>query len=273
LIKSFVVSIIILIFVLHYSPHKTTTMQKQNWRSKYQRFSSTNENFEFLCSLLDNCRTLAIAIETLKGFNGGLSNPSKMPCFSYNIPAWECKTGKKLMKVKGSTCNKCYAMRGRYVFSTTKNALYRRFFTIDKQMWVEAMTINIALLENSGFFRWHDSGDVQDNEHLDRIAQIAKNLPELKFWLPTREYGFVKNYQKELPKNLTVRQSAHMVDSVKEVRNKIASITVSNEQKLKEMELDNVAICHATRPESSHKCEDCRACWDKDVEVVAYIMH
>ncbi len=248
-------------------------MQKQNWRSKYQRFSSTNENFEFLCSLLDNCRTLAIAIETLKGFNGGLSNPSKMPCFSYNIPAWECKTGKKLMKVKGSTCNKCYAMRGRYVFSTTKNALYRRFFTIDKQMWVEAMTINIALLENSGFFRWHDSGDVQDNEHLDRIAQIAKNLPELKFWLPTREYGFVKNYQKELPKNLTVRQSAHMVDSVKEVRNKIASITVSNEQKLKEMELDNVAICHATRPESSHKCEDCRACWDKDVEVVAYIMH
>ena len=248
-------------------------MQKQNWRSKYQRFSNVNENFEFLCSLLDNCKTLAIAIETLKGFNGGLSTPSKMPCFSYNIPAWECKTGKKLMKVKGSTCNKCYAMKGRYVFNTTKSALYRRFVTIDKQMWVEAMTINIALLENSGFFRWHDSGDIQDNTHLDRIAQIAKNLPEIMFWLPTREYGFVKNYQKELPENLTVRQSAHMVDSVKEVRNKIASITVSNEQKLKEMELDNVAVCHATRPESSHKCEDCRACWDKNVEIVAYFMH
>ena len=245
----------------------------KNWRSKYQRFATKNDNFQFLCSLLDNCRTLAIAVETLKGFTGGLSTPSKMPCFSYNIPAWECKTGKKLMKVVGSTCNKCYAMKGRYVFNTTKSALYRRFVTIDKQMWVEAMTLNIALLENSGFFRWHDSGDVQDDTHLDRIAQIAKNLPEIQFWLPTREYGFVKNYSKQLPENLTVRQSAHMVNSVKEVRNKIASITVSNEQKLKEMGLDNVVACHATRPESSHKCESCRACWDKNVEVVAYFMH
>jgi hypothetical protein len=247
-------------------------MQKQNWRSKYQRFSSTNENFEFLCSLLDNCKTLAIAIETLKGFNGGLSNPSKLPCFSYNIPAWECKTGKKLMKVVGSTCNKCYAMKGRYVFNITKNALYRRFFTIDKQMWVEAMTLNIALLENSGFFRWHDSGDIQDNTHLDRIAQIAKNLPEIKFWLPTREYGIVKSYG-NVPENLTVRESAHMVDSYKEVHNKIGSITVRNEAVLEQMNLDNVAVCHATRTESSHKCESCRGCWDKNVQTIAYLLH
>ena len=245
----------------------------QNWRSKYSKFAAKNENFEFLCSLLDNCRTLAIAIETLKGFTGGLSTPSKMPCYSYNIPAWECKTGKKLMKVKGSTCASCYAMKGRYVFTQTKNALYRRFFTIDKQMWVEAMTLNIALLENSGYFRWHDSGDVQDVEHLDKISQIANNLPEIKFWLPTREYGFVNDYTNTVPNNLTIRFSAHLVDSYKEVSNKIGSITISNEAVIGQLDLQNVSVCHATRAESSHKCETCRGCWDKDVKTIAYLKH
>jgi len=248
-------------------------MQKQNWRSKYQRFSNVNENFEFVCSLLDNCKTLAIAIETLKGFTGGLSTPSKMPCYSYNIPAWECKVGSILMKVKGSTCNKCYAMRGRYVFTVTKNALYRRFFTIDKQMWVEAMTLNIALLENSGFFRWHDSGDIQTIQHLDRIVQIAKNLPEINFWLPSREYAMVKSYPNELPENLTIRESAHMVDSYKEVHNKIGSITVTNEAIFEQMNLDNAAVCHATRKDSSHKCESCRGCWDKNIKTIVYLLH
>ena len=245
----------------------------KNWRSKYQRFATKNENFQFLCSLLDNCKTLAISIDVLKTFTGGLSSPSKMPCYSYNIPAWECKTGKKLMKVKNSTCANCYAMKGRYVFTTVKNALYRRFTTIDKQMWVEAMTLNIALLENSGYFRWHDSGDIQNVEHLDRIAQIAENLPEINFWLPTREYGFAKEYTKIVPDNLTIRFSAHMIDSYKEVSNKVGSIAISDEATIQQLDLDNVSICHATRPTSSHKCEDCRACWDKDVKTVAYLKH
>jgi hypothetical protein len=34
---------------------------------------------------------------------GGLSKPSKMPGWAYGIPAKECKTGKKLQNVEGST--------------------------------------------------------------------------------------------------------------------------------------------------------------------------
>jgi hypothetical protein len=33
---------------------------------------------------------------------GGLSKPSKMPGWAYGLPAKECKTGSKLVKVKGS---------------------------------------------------------------------------------------------------------------------------------------------------------------------------
>ena len=43
---------------------------------------------------------------------GGLSKPSKMPGWAYGIPAKECKTGSKLRQVKGSTCEKCYALKG-----------------------------------------------------------------------------------------------------------------------------------------------------------------
>ena len=33
---------------------------------------------------------------------------SKMPGLSYSLPAWECKTGSKLRKIKGSVCASCW---------------------------------------------------------------------------------------------------------------------------------------------------------------------
>jgi hypothetical protein len=47
---------------------------------------------------------------------GGLSKPSKMPGWSIGIPAKECNTGSKLVNVKGSVCEGCYALKGCYVF-------------------------------------------------------------------------------------------------------------------------------------------------------------
>ena len=47
---------------------------------------------------------------------GGLSKPSKMPGPSFNLPAVACITGSKLVKVAGSTCSGCYALKGRYRF-------------------------------------------------------------------------------------------------------------------------------------------------------------
>ena len=42
---------------------------------------------------------------------GGLSKPSKMPGPAHNLPAVACKTGAKLVKVPGSVCAGCYALR------------------------------------------------------------------------------------------------------------------------------------------------------------------
>jgi hypothetical protein len=37
-----------------------------------------------------------------KEITGSLTQTSKMPGKSYSLPAWECKTGSKLRKIKGS---------------------------------------------------------------------------------------------------------------------------------------------------------------------------
>ena len=39
-----------------------------------------------------------------KEITGGLSKPSKMPGPAYNLPAVNCITGAKLVKVPGSVC-------------------------------------------------------------------------------------------------------------------------------------------------------------------------
>jgi len=68
-----------------------------------------------------------------------LSEPSKMPGWSYSLPARECRIGSKLAKVKGSVCSNCYALKGRYVFGRVRRAMQRRFESLAHPLWVEAM--------------------------------------------------------------------------------------------------------------------------------------
>ena len=57
---------------------------------------------------------------------GGLSRPSKMPSFAWSISARRCQTGSKLVNVKGSVCEGCYALKNRYLFNNIQSALEKR---------------------------------------------------------------------------------------------------------------------------------------------------
>ena len=103
-----------------------------------------------------------------------LSKPEKMPGFAYGLPAWECKTGGKLVKVPGSVCFGCYAMKGNYTrFPEIKKSQYKRLDSLKHPLWVEAMAsmINSDRVKKRGVFRWHDAGDVQDLDHLEKIFE------------------------------------------------------------------------------------------------------
>ena len=175
--------------------------------------------------------------------------------------------GSKLAKLKTSVCAKCYAMKGFYPTPNVVNALARRFNSLQNEDWVEAMTIAISGTEGSGYFRWFDSGDIQSLAHLKQIAQIANNLPQIKFWLPTKEYRIVSDFLQgnKLPDNLTIRISGYMIDGPPPVAlaNRMGVVT------------STVSTTSPTCPAGNqgNKCLSCRACWDKNVQNVAYKKH
>ena len=58
---------------------------------------------------------------------GGLSNPGKMPGFGWSISARRCDIGGKLVDVKGSVCEGCYALKNRYIWNPIQTALEKRY--------------------------------------------------------------------------------------------------------------------------------------------------
>lgn len=194
---------------------------------------------------------------------GGLSKPSKMPGHAYGLPAAECKVGAALQKIPNSVCANCYALKGMYRFRNVQDAQYRRLQAIQHPRWIEAMVFLIKRLKVP-FFRWHDSGDLQGLWHLKAIVEVAEQLPDVKFWLPTREKVFVHSYLRQVkpsfPPNLTVRVSAALVDGPAPVGFPNTSTVVSSSP-----------TCPA--PKQNNECGTCRACWDPTVQNVSYQEH
>ena len=125
-----------------------------------------------------------------KLITGGLSKPSKMPGYAYNLPAIHCKTGSKLAQVPGTTCHGCYALKGRYRFPNVMDAMMRRLASISRPDWARTMAADINA-RKSRWFRWHDSGDIQSVKHLLKIFQVCRMTPDVAHWLPTREAGLL----------------------------------------------------------------------------------
>ena len=188
-----------------------------------------------------------------------LSKPGKMPGYAYSTPAHECKTGTKLRAVPGSVCFNCYAYeRGRYRFQNVKDAQYKRLAAIKHPLWARAMAVQINS-KKVKYFRWHDSGDVQNPEHLQKIFEVCKLTPEIKHWMPTRE-AWTKDYLEECPENLIIRFSAPMVDQAAPASWPWTSTVVTSGR-----------TCPA--PDQGNQCKSCRACWDKNVKNIAYGEH
>lgn len=206
----------------------------------------------------------------LEALVGGLSNPSKMPGFGYSLPARECGVGSRLREVDGSTCQHCYAMKGRYLFPAVQAALYRRLDAINDPRWAAAMA-TLIVRKRQDWFRWHDSGDLQSVDHFDRIVQVCRMTPNVRHWLPTREYRIVQDWVAaggEIPPNLNVRMSAHMIGGEVPTFKRL-KVTVSTVSRTKVA--GGAHQCPA--PSQGNKCGDCRACWDRTVKLVNYALH
>lgn len=196
-----------------------------------------------------------------------ISKTSKMPCGSFSLPAQECITGAKLAKVKGSVCHGCYALKGNYRFSNVKKPRYENLELInDLPAFEKAMINHLTANEKSGYFRWHDSGDLQSVKHLESIVFIASVLPHIKFWLPTKEKAILNQYKRKggiFPDNLIVRLSMPMVN-MSPVNTDFLTSTVHTE---------NAFGYECKAYENNGQCGTCRTCWNAEVKNVSYKKH
>ena len=201
-------------------------------------------------------------IKEARAITGSLTRTSKMPGLSYSLPAWECKTGAKLRKIKGSVCASCYALKGNYTrYPAIKSAQYVRLKSLTDKRWIAAM---VAQIIRQKYFRWHDAGDIQDMAHLYKIFKVCELTPDTQHWMPTREAQFltqIENPTEEVPSNLIIRQSSHMVDQGP-VKFWPWTSTVTSGQD---------ASCPA--PKQNNSCGDCRNCWDRSISNISYGKH
>ena len=128
----------------------------------------------------------------------------------------------------------------------------------------------IKELENDRYFRWFDSGDMYSLGLATKILEVCRSTPRCKHWIPTRMHKFSK-FAKVLSElealdNVVVRRSSDSVTG-----ETIEGLTTSTIVPDETMAPSGAEICRAYEREG--KCGDCRSCWDKDTQVIAYVAH
>ena len=196
-------------------------------------------------------------VKEAAAITGSMTRTSKMPGLSYSLPAWECKTGSKLRKIKNSVCSACYALKGNYTrYKAIKAAQYVRLASLNSELWTAAI---VTQIKRQKYFRWHDAGDVQDVQHLNKIYEVCKLTPDTKHWMPTRE-AWIKDHLDSKPDNLVIRFSAPMIDQA-------APASWPNSSEV----VTEGATCPA--PKQGNSCGDCRNCWNPEIKTIKYGKH
>ena len=194
-----------------------------------------------------------------------LSNTSKLGCKSISLNAKKCITGSILSKKEGSVCYKCYALTGCYQFPVVQDAMERRMKFFYHKDFIPIMVFLLSSLRKKKF-RWFDSGDVQNTIMALNILEICRLTPDIKHWIPSKEYKIWREALKiqKLPKNVCLRMSSPNIDQepLKGFEN---TSTVHKDKKAFGLE------CIAYKQDG--KCLDCEACFNKKVKNVSYPLH
>ena len=160
------------------------------------------------------------------------------------------------------------------MFNNVQTALHKRLDALlsDTYTWQRLLTELIDRKEKSGYFRWHDSGDIQSPEHLSAINNIAFALPHIKFWIPTREFSVVKEWVKtnDIAPNLIIRISANLIGQTLR-RPSIGSTNLTTSSVGATQTISGNKNCPA--PQQDNQCKDCRSCWDHQVSNINYTLH
>ena len=205
-----------------------------------------------------------------------LSGTSKMPCKSWSLPAWEtCPSARSENGKPVDACAHCYALQGAYQW---KEATELRAYNLENwklNTWIEDMVVLITKegkRNKKNLFRWFDSGDIYCLDLALKIEQVIKATPNIRHWIPTRQYKDKKvkpvlDRINQLP-NAVARFSSDSVKGV--ILDSVYNSTITqNANDIKSSK--GVSICGAYKRKG--KCESCSACWDKRINTIVYPLH
>lgn len=166
-----------------------------------------------------------------------------------------------------AACAGCYATAGNYRYPNVKAPREHNRGDWQRDTWVDDM---VQALDASRYFRWFDSGDMYAIGLAEKIYQVMQATPWCKHWLPTRMAKFPK-FQPIIAAmqaldNVVVRFSS---DSV--LGEYVAGLHGSTIVPSADAAPSEAFICGAYEREG--KCSGCRACYDKNVPLIAYVAH
>jgi hypothetical protein len=196
---------------------------------------------------------------------------------AFGIPARTaetCPLGSLLGKIEGSVCRSCYAAKRRYTVPNVKAKLERNLTTLQNTTWREFAFILAFDIQRTAAkrFRFLHSGDIRRVDDIRIYVAVAEMLPDVEFWLPTRERKILDDYIRErgwrAPDNLTIRLSDAMVDKPAPAPT-IPGVRSSGVHKLLP------AVGYSCPAATAKSCEaaGCSACWDKSVDRISYQFH
>lgn len=230
-----------------------------------------------------------------KSIIGSIGYPSKLPGTSYGLSAYDCIVGKELAKIPRSICSTCYALRDRATWTNAQKAYARRLKAITHPFWIDAMVLVLTHLHRNptlridlgitgqrllargapksaryrynetGYHRWHDSGDIQSLEHFEKIVEVCRRTPHIQHWIPTRELAILRAFKGSVPSNCVIRVSASMLNALPPATQWCGSAVHTGEPH------PDAYACPARHQGNS--CGNCRACWNGNVPLVSYVHH
>lgn len=164
-------------------------------------------------------------------------------------------------------CAGCYAAYGNYRYPNVRAPRLENREDWKRPEWVTEM---VAALQNEKYFRWFDSGDMYDTRLAWKIYDVMRLTPNVKHWLPTRMHKFDKFesvlWEIDSLPNVMVRFSSDSIDGEFDLIIHGSVIYDPNKGPP-----TNATPCRAYQNDG--KCNGCRACWDKNVQTIAYPAH
>lgn len=218
--------------------------------------------------------SVLLAVEKLKAKNDivKFSNTSKLGVKAWGLQALNTCPGSTNEKGElVAACSGCYAVGGSYRFNNVRAARLYNQTAWQNEFFIDQFVIK---LQNDRFFRWFDSGDMYSIGLAEKIYQIMQKTPHVQHWLPTRMYKFAKfmpilEKMQALP-NVVVRLSS---DSIQGEKVKNAAIDTNSTIVPHDAETLDSSIFLCPASTQNDECQDCKACYSKEVKTIAYVGH